>query len=265
MGGLHKALQAFRAREKMSLTSAADIRVAWRACHGLAFVSMDFPVQTPATTSQAKGFATIALASAAGVIVASRMNRPALMLAAGLALSWWRRQANVTTEVPACEEQSMKTADAPSMVIQDVEKSPPHIPDNLPETHSEPAPAGVSIQKSPPSARPPLNAWDDLRAAISPAHGRTNKPAQPFNASAEHAVVMAAQSMHIAPPADVFSTSVQDEISLPVIAEIESRLESGSGDFMLTDDESQNAEPTSTSTDSPEVQSKKTFFDWLRN
>jgi len=266
----------------MSSASAADIRVAWRACHGLAFVNMDSPVQPPASTSQAKGYATIALASAAGVIVASRMNRPALMLAAGLALSWWRRQANATAEVPASEEPAMEVADVLSMVIQDTKTPTEPTADDLPETPSEPAQAEVFTKLPQRPAKPPLNAWDDLRAAISPGLGKISTPAEPLHwqpdfsvsppsspmiSAGELEAMTPAQSIYFAPLSDEFSNS----ISLPIIAEIESRLESGSGDFMLTDNElpvvvpETNDMPESLAAGSQEVQSRKTFFDWLRN
>lgn len=132
----------------------------------------------------------------------------------------------------------------------------------------------------PPLVEPTVDAWDDLRAAISPELGKTGTPMEPLHrlpgfsvsppsspmiAVGELEAMVPAQSIHFAPLSDEFSPSISDSISLPVIAEIESRLESDSGDFMLMGNEAPVVMPERMTAVSQEAQTRKTFFDWLRN
>jgi hypothetical protein len=298
---------------------------------------MDFPVQSSASSSQAKGYATIALASAAGVIVASRMNRPALMLAAGLALSWWHKRSSAVTKPPVDEQQAV-IPDLPNEPVPMAEASESASVSGMSEMSakgSTPLPTFPEAPRRP--VEPLINAWDDLRAAISPGvrkaisateplppmpafvvhsepeeiEEQTSPPMPKFIISAPSSPLIAADDlddavtepdMHFIPRSVDLSRSILDGISLPIIAEIESTLEAGSGDFMLTETgpnqaptapmghpdsfivPNANAEtesPTVSSLQPPlnspvkpladpdvgsrESQSKKTFFDWLRS
>lgn len=250
--------------------------------------------------------------------MASRMNRPALMLAAGLALSWWQKRARI----PASEKPIVEEADAVNASV-------------MPVTHSPTLPAFPEAPRRP--VEPLVNAWDDLRAAISPEvrkvvsvtepvppmpafvlHSEAEEiedesappmpnfiisaPSSPLITADDLAEVMTEPDMHFIPRSAGHSRSIPDSISLPIIAEIESTLEAGSGDFMLTETSTNQAPTTpmghpdsfmvpdanpeigsSTAPSFPpspnssvkpladpdmgsrESQSKKTFFDWLRS
>lgn len=86
---------------------------------------MDSP--PPSSASRPAGYAAIALASAAGVIAASRMSRPGLMLAASLALAWWKKHQHSRSTVTETPPQS-PSAPAPAPA-----SPPPPVPEPAPE------------------------------------------------------------------------------------------------------------------------------------
>ncbi|MES2599159.1 MAG: hypothetical protein V4662_27780 [Verrucomicrobiota bacterium] len=164
---------------------------------------MDNP--PPSSASRPAGFATIALASAAGVIVASRMGRPALALAAGLALAWWRKRQQTHQPVPAQAPVHREPAPVlmPAPVTQELPPTAPELPPTLvtpppaepvamesppapvwlpePEPESEPAPAVVAetapFGSFPPSA--PQRLRDLLGRETTPFEASPPPPTQP--------------------------------------------------------------------------------------
>ncbi len=273
--------------------------------------------------------------------MASRMNRPALMLAAGLALSWWQKRSSAVTKQQVDQHLAVAEAvladlpDEPEPVAEASESASVPGMSEIPVTHSPTLPAFPEAPRRP--AEPLVNAWDDLRAAISPGvrkvvseteplppmpafvvHSEPEEieeesappmpnfiisaPSSPLIAADDLDEVMPEPDMHFIPRSADLSRSILDGINLPIITEIESTLESGSGDFMLTETglnqapaapmghpdsfivPDANAQIESCSAPSyqppqnspvepladPEVgsrdsQSKKTFFDWLRS
>lgn len=164
----------------------------------------------PSSASRPAGYAAIALASAAGVIAASRMSRPALALAAGLALAWWKkRQKPEVLVAPPISEPVKPSPESPPLLVPVIEPEPVVIAEVVqeevpaaatiePETeaaqeHDVPISASVKIEMEAPTqplTRPiamafpvapirpdaPLtDAWNDLRAALSPALGTSGK------------------------------------------------------------------------------------------
>jgi len=117
---------------------------------------MDNP--PPSSASRPAGYAAIALASAAGVIAASRMGRPALVLAAGLALAWWKKhqQARQTAvpEAPPVHKPAPVVAEMP--VVQEI----------APEVAESVAPLA-----------PPADFWQPLESEVPLAPESPSSPA----------------------------------------------------------------------------------------
>ena len=65
--------------------------------------------ENAASTPHAKGLVQIALGAAAGAFVASRMNRGALLLTAGLAYTLWKKGQEPSVEVPSSSENTTYT------------------------------------------------------------------------------------------------------------------------------------------------------------
>jgi hypothetical protein len=102
----------------------------------------------PSSASRPAGYAAIALASAAGVIAASRMSRPGLMLAASLALAWWKKHQHsrsTVTETPPPR---------PSIPVP-----PPVSPPEVPE--QPPAPETALA-----ATAPPANFWQPVEPEL---------------------------------------------------------------------------------------------------
>lgn len=101
-----------------------------------------------------KGMAQIALGAATGAFVASRMSRSGLLLAAGLAFALWKK-----------DSAKGSTDKQPEAVFPETEnESDWTAPVRLEEPFKEDAP--LTSLAAPNSA--PANAWDDLRAALTP-------------------------------------------------------------------------------------------------
>jgi len=162
----------------------------------------------PSSASRPAGYAAIALASAAGVIAASRMSRPALALAAGLALAWWKKQNQAAVSVaPRTSEPVKPSPEAPPSSAPVITPEPVVIAEAVqeeilatvpiePETenaleHHTPTSALAEIKIEIPEKPLPLptafpvaplrpdapitDAWNDLRAALSPTLGTSSK------------------------------------------------------------------------------------------
>lgn len=122
-------------------------------------------METNPEKSHLKGQALIALAAAAGVVVAGRLSRTGLALAAGLAWHLW----NSRTACPSSVE-SGQSAEAPSDTV------PPPGPSILTEDARSPLPVLPDVtaaMEEMPAALPRVDdtrssAWDDLRAALTP-------------------------------------------------------------------------------------------------
>jgi hypothetical protein len=131
-----------------------------------------------------KGQALIALAAAAGAIVASRLSRTGLALTAGLALHLWNSRMARPAPVQAAqpEEASAPSTRAAAPVTPQEEANQP--PELLPEAGPiiEPAavlpvPAPIEDTHSP--------AWDDLRAALAPSLETISEESPPGPAAPE--------------------------------------------------------------------------------
>ncbi len=121
-----------------------------------------------------------------------------------------------------------------------------------------------------------------------------SSPSSPWLRAADRDEVVTDSDIHFMPDSSEHSESIPSDFGAPIIAEIELALESGSGDFMMTDSgpgqaldksaphpgsfivpsgeagfiSSTPLSPVEDGThDAPsrEIQSKKTFFDWLRS
>jgi len=124
------------------------------------------PVEAP-SSSRSSGYAKIALASAAGVIVASRLSRPVLLTAAGLALAWWNKRRHA----PPPSQPEVRPERQP--VQETVRPEPDPLP-ALP-TSAETCPSAPERAETPVA-----DAWDDLRAALSPSLPRSLPPTEPL-------------------------------------------------------------------------------------
>lgn len=127
-------------------------------------------METNPEKSHLKGQALIALAAVAGVVVAGRLSRAGLALAAGLAWHLW----NSRTACPSSSVESGLSAEPPS------DTAPPPGPSILTEDAANPLPVlpnATAAREEMPAALPALprvdaprsSAWDDLRAALTPA------------------------------------------------------------------------------------------------
>jgi hypothetical protein len=139
------------------------------------------------TASRPAGYAAIALASAAGVIAASSMSRPALALAAGLAIAWWRKQQKTERLTPTPSQQPaesdsvpMRQAKASQMMplesFQEWQPPAQEVESSLP---TQPLPKSdiTVFPEAPIRPEAPLtDAWNDLRAAFSPMISSSSKP-----------------------------------------------------------------------------------------
>ena len=113
---------------------------------------------TSDTSSPMKGLTQIALGAAAGAFVASRMSRGALMLTAGLAYALYKQ-----TQAPkaaASVEPEAATAPPEETAMEAAPAAPAPVSHPVVSLSPDPAP--------PATVAPVANAWDDLRAALSP-------------------------------------------------------------------------------------------------
>ncbi len=124
-------------------------------------------METNLEKSPLKGQALIALAAAAGVVVASRLSRTGLALTAGLAWHFCsRRKASPEPEQPAQPDEV--AADSPPLTIPASPSEEAPLPLDLPseaEPTQEPA-VLLAVPSSMEDTHSP--AWDDLRAALAP-------------------------------------------------------------------------------------------------
>lgn len=138
--------------------------------------------ENTASNSRVKGLAQIAIGAAAGAFIASRMNRGALLLTAGLAYSLWKKNQHEadptdisgkdtdstpptpTTEEPAQEEQQEEAVTASDAVIAPaVMGLAPSAPQALPEA----VPPGDHLPVAAPSALQPFLTFPVIEEPIS--------------------------------------------------------------------------------------------------
>lgn len=158
---------------------------------------MDSP--PPSSASRPAGYAAIALASAAGVIAASRMGRPALVLAAGLALAWWRKhqlaRQPAAPEAPPVNKPAPVVAETP--VVQEIapdleEEGMPAAPLTPPPAYGpqaqgfeipftpEPAPSQAALTFEPPASTEAALVFETPLPLASEPDG-TFEPPQPLS------------------------------------------------------------------------------------
>jgi hypothetical protein len=184
---------------------------------------------SPVTDSSVvtKGFTQIALGAAAGAFVAMRMNRAALLLSAGLAYALWKQQQGSAplpeemqqepfpevSAAPVAEPVQAPAApwQAPAAPLQEPFEwaTRPAVPEaNLrPDSSLQPffippVPPVQPLEEPAPSE----SAWDDLRAAITPAVIAANEeplPAAVAEASEMQSAVLAEGAL---PEADESTT-----------------------------------------------------------
>jgi hypothetical protein len=144
-----------------------------------------------------KGFTQIALGAAAGAFVAMRMNRTTLLLTAGLAYAYWKKNQPILSDDSVAEpividdlapsevlsaslpEKAYTAWQAPEAPIQEpfqwatkpVEPEPNLLPASSLQPFFKPPIGLVEPEAAPPVEAviaPSDNAWADLRAAIAP-------------------------------------------------------------------------------------------------
>ncbi|MEQ1748655.1 MAG: hypothetical protein ABL974_04495 [Prosthecobacter sp.] len=122
--------------------------------------------ETLSPLSQVKGLTQIALGAAAGAYVASRMNRGALFLTAGLAYAWYKQSQAPRAATQVETELSVTIPEEPA-VPREPERSQIPAPQEPTLIH-EFLVSPTSDLVPPTLVAPVANAWDDLRAALSP-------------------------------------------------------------------------------------------------
>jgi hypothetical protein len=244
------------------------------------------------------------------------MNRPALLLAAGLALSWWRRRPSAATEQEEVElplpdaSQTPDLADESVPVAAEIESRSVTKEVEIPRLKTA---SDSSFPAAPQYTDGSLvNAWDDLRAAIAPEAGKWIKVREPLRKLPEvvvqpeidpirEAAAPAMPHFFVSLPSSPWIGAEDQEEEVPE-ADIHFIPRSAgpvNSDFMLPSSDLSEAptepltrpaavivpedqvqehvfsEPVSAGSAaislassailSEEVQSKKSFFDWLRS
>ena len=194
--------------------------------------------ETLSPSTQVKGLTQIVLGAAAGAFVASRMNRGALFLAAGLAYTWYKK--GQASRAAAQEEKALPLT-IPVEPAMASEPERPEIP-----THQVPALIIEPwVSPTPDLARPTLvapvaNAWDDLRAALSPTLAEAiakTEPLVPTGLDQTTATALpetppmfemnlCAPSSPLMQPSIFDGADLPDEIELPESLEIEEEVPS---------------------------------------
>lgn len=156
-------------------------------------------METNLEKSPLKGQALIALAAAAGVVVASRLSRTGLALTAGLAWHFCsRRKASPDPAQPGHSEEAAAASIPPPAPLSVSEVTA--LPADLPSEAEPIQESAVLLAVPAPMEDTHSPAWDDLRAALAPSLETLPTENSPDQAEAE-------QDAASAPvvPADSFS------------------------------------------------------------
>lgn len=234
-------------------------------------------METNQEKSPLKGQALIALAAAAGVVVASRLSRTGLALTAGLAWHFCSRlkASPAPAQAKHCEDAATASSLPPAAVsVSEQEGRPPELPSEA-EPAMEPA-----VHQAVPSLMEDTHspAWDDLRAALTPSlemlpgdnsadqaepkQDATSAPGDPVGAFSPLVPIL--PEFHPFPPSDPWIESAEP---LPPTADESATLpESDQPDFLIDPEEPPPAqEGADTVAHQPGDEEKKTFFNWLRS